>query len=402
MNIPPIEVPPVRRFALLVAALALCAASLAAQRPSEPAGDEQQPIFRLSIDLVQLDAVVTDKKGRHVTTLGPGDFQVLQDGRAQPIVAATYIETEDTWVDGSGLAPLPAAALRPADGRRVIAIVVDDSRMSFSSIHHARRGLATFIDEQFRPGDRAMIVTTSGGYGRVSQLTSSAGTLKAAANRLRYSLWGVHAASALDPIDSSYEPFDTEDQFIERTFAVNAIARIEQAIAAVKELPGRKSVVLVSEGFSVAGFGMDNAVIRDALQRLVDLSNRAGVVIYAVDPRGLVHTGPTAADATQGRGQRGMASIAAMRSAALRDSQDGLRFVTGETGGFAVVNSNDLAHGFKRIMTDQRGYYLIGYQPESGTISASSYSKFRRLKIKVTRKGLRVRTRAGFYARPTE
>ncbi len=91
-----------------------------------------------------------------------------------------------------------------------------------------------------------------------------------------------------------------------------------------------------------------------------------------------------------------------MRSAALRESQDGLRFVTGETGGFAVVNSNDLAMGFGRIMADQQGYYLIGYQPEAGTLNFNSDRKFRTLKIKVKPKGLKVRTRSGFYGQATE
>ena len=73
-----------------------------------------------------------------------------------------------------------------------------------------------------------------------------------------------------------------------------------------------------------------------------------------------------------------------------------------ETGGFAVVHSNDLARGFGRIMNDQRGYYLIGYQPEAGTLHAKSDVQFKRLKIKVKPKGLKIRTRSGFYARPTE
>ena len=153
-----------------------------------------------------------------------------------------------------------------------------------------------------------------------------------------------------------------------------------------------------SEGFSVFGAGMDNAVIRDLLRRLVDRSNRAGVVIYGLDPRGLVNTGITAADSVR----RGGAGIMARRRAALLESQDGLRYVAGETGGFAVINSNDLARGFGRIMSDQRGYYLIGYQPEAGTLHAKSDVQFKRLKIKVKPKGLKIRTRAGFYARPTE
>jgi VWFA-related protein len=211
-------------------------------------------------------------------------------------------------------------------------------------------------------------------------------------------LWDVQAASALAPIDGVIGFDGPQGNYLERTFAESAILRIADAISAVKKLPGRKSVVLVSEGFSVFGFGWDNAYIRDMLQRLVDRSNRAGVVIYAVDPRGLVTTGITAADNVRGGG----AAVTAMRSEALRESQDGLRFVAGETGGFAVVNSNDLARGFQRIMADQRGYYLIGYQPEAGTLSFKSDQQFRRVKIKVKPKGLKIRTRAGFYGQATE
>jgi len=94
--------------------------------------------------------------------------------------------------------------------------------------------------------------------------------------------------------------------------------------------------------------------------------------------------------------------IGSMRSAALRESQDGLRYLANETGGFAVVNNNDLAGGMKRIMVDQQGYYLIGYQPEAGTLAPDATGKFRRVKIKVVRKGLHVRTRSGFYAVASE
>jgi len=92
----------------------------------------------------------------------------------------------------------------------------------------------------------------------------------------------------------------------------------------------------------------------------------------------------------------------AMRNAALRETQDGLRFVTGETGGFAVVNNNDLRAALGRVMADQSGYYLIGYQPPHDTFARSARPDFHRLKIKVTRKGLSVRTRAGFYPFETE
>jgi VWFA-related protein len=365
----------------------------AAQR--EGSGPVDKPIFRLSVSLVQLDAVVTDHKGRHVTTLGPQDFQVFQDGHSQPVVAATYISTGETWNDTSGLPPLPPDAVESDDSQRVIAIVVDDLRMSFESIYYARRGLNRFVEDGFQSGDRAMLVTTSGAT-RGSELTRSPNVLKLAIGRLRYSLWGIRAASALDPVDGS--PNDLAFKgFQEYNFAESAIDRIEDTIAMLKALPGRKSVVLVSEGFSVFGIDMDNTFIRDSIRQLVDRANRAGVVVYAVDPRGLVITGPTAADAGPFSAGLGM-----QRASALRESQDGLRYLTGETGGFAVLNNNDLAMGMRRIMRDQLGYYLIGYQPEAGTVSADSSGRFRSVKIKVLGKGLRVRTRSGFYGVATE
>ncbi len=384
------------RFIPFAIALAVASAAHPDARQN-PEGPPDRPIFRLSVSLVQLDAVVTDSKGRHVTTLGPEDFEVYQDGHDQPVVAVSYIETGDAWHDTSGLPPLPPEAVKPDDARRVMAIVVDDLRMSFESMYYARRGLKRFVDDGFEAGDRAMLVTTSGAVRRPA-LTFSANVLKSAVNRLRFSLWGVRAASALDPVDGA-NPFDAFQNFQEHNFAESAIEGIERSIDALKPLPGRKSVILVSEGFSVFGFGMDNALIRDSLQRLVDHANRAGVVVYAVDPRGLVVTGPTAADSGS---PRMMAGLADRRSSALRDSQEGLRYVAGETGGFAVVNNNDLAAGMRRIMADQQGYYLIGYQPEAGTVSADSSGRFRHVRIKVKRKGLKVRTRSGFYAVATE
>jgi VWFA-related protein len=392
----------VRRLCLL-ALLCVCVvgarpAGQAAPKPGTPAAPDSKPIFRLTVSLVQLDAVVTDRHGRHVTTLGPDDFEVYQDGHPQPVIAATYVDMGSQWEDTSGLPPLQVEAVRPRDARRVMAIVVDDLRMSLESVYYAKRGLQKFAEREFQPGDLAMLVTTSGGRRNPPALTFSPLVLKAAINRLEYSLWGVRAESALDSITGT-SGFDSYRNFQERNFAASALERVEAVIELLRGLPGRKSVTLVSEGFSVFGFGMDNAYVRDVMQTLVDRANRAGVVVYALDPRGLVYTGPTAADSL-GRMKPG--EITDIRNDALRESQDGLRYLAGQTGGFAVVNSNDLAGGMRKIVTDQEGYYLVGYQPEAGTLAQDAAGRFRHVKIKVKRKGLRVRTRSGFYAVASE
>jgi VWFA-related protein len=382
----------------LVAGLVVRAQEPGAHDPGAP----DRPVFRLSVSLVQLDAVVTDRRGRHVTTLGPEDFDVRQEGRPQRVVAATYVRADERWEDTSGLPPLAGSPRAAADATRTIALVIDDLRMSFESIYRTRRALQRFIDTELLPDDYVALVTTSGVRGSSVPFTYSRPQLRAAVTRLRFSLLGAPAASLLDPIS----PFDgwpgagALELFRERTMAEGVLRRIEEIASVLPAEGGRKTIVLVSEGFSVTGDAWRLDGVNSAMRRLVDRANRAGVVIYAVDPRGLVTTGLSAADAA--RGPFGTQALAQRRHAALIETQDGLRYIAAGTGGFAVINSNDMPRALRRIIDDQAGYYLVGYEPEDGTFGPGSSRTFRRVTVRVTRKGLKIRTRTGFYARPTE
>jgi VWFA-related protein len=374
--------------------LSVLCTPLAARQVERP---EPGPVFRLSVTLAQVDAVVTDRKGRHVTTLGPADFQVFQDGRLQPVTAVAYIRADERYLDERGVPEPIIVPARPRDARRVIGLVVDDSRMTFESLYRTRMGLRRFVDEQLQPDDLASVVTTSGARGARWPFTFSRAELRAAVNRLRFSLWNASAAGALEPLENRFDLlFGISERFREEQFALNALDRVADVITAVRELPGRKTVLLVSEGFAITG--LSDTFVREAMNRLVDRANRSGVVIYAVDPRGLVFTGLTAADA--GGSGAAMASVMSRRNEALLQTQDGLRYVAAQTGGFAVVNSNDIPGAFRRVMEDQRGYYLIGFQPATDTFGPER--RFRRVKVKAVGKGLKVRTRAGFYGVATE
>ena len=123
-------------------------------------------------------------------------------------------------------------------------------------------------------------------------------------------------------------------------------------------------------------------------------------MIYAVDARGLVCGCLTAADNTRGLSAASLAARGETRLEAVAATQDGLRYVASETGGFAVVNSNNLPRALDRIAGDLRGYYLIGFQPDADTFGSDG--RFRKIRIKVKRPGLKIRTRAGFYGVPTQ
>jgi len=299
---------------------------------------------------------------------------------------------------------------------------VDDLGLSFESTNRTRQALRKFVDQQMQPDDLVAIVRTSAGAGALQQFTSDRRQLHAAIDRVRWYATGRGGISAFAPIQrdpatltaggsgaagggddgsgSGPESPDSETElndFREEIFAVGTLGAINYVVRGMRELPGRKSVVLLSEGFSLftpdRGRGRSDRVL-EALRRLTDLANRASVVIYAMDVRGLVYTGPTAADDLGGMTPEQISAVGSSRNQQIFDTQSGLNYLARQTGGLFVRNSNDLTGGVEKILADQPGYYLIGYRPERETFDR----RFHTLSAKVRgRSDLTVRTRTGFY-----
>jgi hypothetical protein len=172
-------------------------------------------------------------------------------------------------------------------------------------------------------------------------------------------------------------------------------------VRGLRELPGRKAVLLISDGLKIFNSSDPSRGIRmlSRLRGLTDLANRASVVIYTMDARGLPVFGLTASDNTFGMNadqvERGLSD----RSSSFFESQQGLIYLAQQTGGVAIRNSNDLNKGIGRVIEDQKGYYLIGYRPDDSTFDqVSGRRKFHKLSLKVKRAGkFNVRMRSGFY-----
>ena len=137
----------------------------------------------------------------------------------------------------------------------------------------------------------------------------------------------------------------------------------------------------------------------DALRRLTDLANRASVVIYTMDARGLPVLNFSAADSSAGLTPAQFEHQLAARRDGYFESQNGLNYLAQQTGGMFIRNNNDLNAGIRRVIQDQEGYYLIGYRPDESTFDrASGRRTFHRLSLKVTRPGkFNVRLRNGFF-----
>jgi VWFA-related protein len=429
---------------VVLAALSLSVAVLvSAQRnahaqqptPSKPQPSPTAPpvdvgvdeVVRVTTNLVQFDAVVTDNQGRLVTDLRPEEFEVLIDGKRQPItnfsfisnVPATQIAERPVVRPDKNAPPIPTAPLRASQVHRAIALVADDLGTSFVDLVYVREALRKYVDEQMQPGDLVAIIRTGGGGGALQQFTTDKRLLYRAIERVRWNPSGRSGVSAFAPStqesasglaapvgDTSSIP--SADEFRDSVFTVGTLGALNYVLRGMKELPGRKSVILFSDGFSIypdpanLNDPRDFVSIAESMRRLVDLANRASVVIYTIDARGLPVLGVTAADnITADRQSESYTTLLNTRSDSYRFKNEGMDELAHQTGGFFVHNSNDLGGGVRRILEDQKGYYLIGFRPDDSFFRrVNGRSRFNSFEVKVTRKGLHVRTRSGFYGFP--
>ncbi len=413
-----------KTFAALIVTF-LCALASFAQTPTpKPAADDDD-VVKISTTLIQLDVTVTDKKGNVVTDLKPEDFEVFENGEKQEITNLSFISNTRTETTSAAntkqnpAVPLPPAPLKPEQVRRTIALVVDDLTLSFESVYYVRQALKKFVDRQMQDGDLVAIIRTGGGIGALQQFTADKRQLYAAIEKVRWNPSGTgnigaFAAIEATPLeqakasgaDVSDEQLKAEkdfnqgvSDFREDIFATGTLGAVNFIVRGMRDLPGRKSIMLLSDGFQLFnqdsdGFS-DSTRVLESLRRLVDLANRASVVIYTMDARGLQIAGFTAQDNTAGLSAEAVEQRLSDRRDKLFNTQEGLVYLAKQTGGFPIINNNDLSGGIRKILDDQ-SYYLIGYQPDTETFDPKT-RRFNKLQIKVKRKDVNVRYRSGFF-----
>jgi VWFA-related protein len=345
----------------VAATLAFGSALALADPPSRPA-----PVIQVGVDVIQIDATVTDKQGRPVTDLRPEEFRLKVDGKPLPVENAAFFGRPAA---AFGVGPDAAADAAAASGpERSLVFLIDDLSMSLSSVYWARRALQEFASE--RDDDETMIgLRFTSDEGDKVLLSRNPARLDAAIEGFRYN-------------PRRGNPFLGDANFQQRIYSLLT------TINALRSAPGRKAVVLVSEGLSIESrtdsrdqFMIDtpfDALFADsntdAAQRMiVEVANRASVVIHTMDPNVFI-------------------------SAGRMWLQGSLAQLASDTGGLSVLNGNRLKRGLRNVMEDQRSYYLIGFEPPKSAFSKSrGRPRFHGIELTVDRPGVRVRTRAGFY-----
>lgn len=383
-------------------------------------------MFRVSTELVQVDAVVTDKDGRYVTDLRVEDFELVEDGKTRPISNFRYVAVTAPAAGApiAGAAPgpegPPPALPRTPAGGATMAIVMDDHSLTFESLARTRRLLYEVVDERLAAGELLAVLHTGGGMSNLQQFTSDKRLLRAAIDGVPFNLAGRGGVEAVGireelvsdsrgdraPNESRTGPEPAARQqelaaFVSAMMrerqvglSLSTLTALERVVEGLERLPGRKSMLVLSEGFVFTGHD-EISRVPDRLRRLTDAANRAGVVLYTLDPGGLRTDRPQASDLA---GQ----TFNPVTSQGLRSElRRGLDVLAEDTGGLAIAPTNDLAGALRRVVDDRQGYYLLGYEPDAGRYLTRDHKpRFHRIRVRVKRRGLHVRSRRAYYARP--
>ena len=403
---------------LASALVVLCSLGALAQQPpstaqqpatAPPPASGQPPItFRVEIDYVELDAIVTDAQGRPVRNLTREDFQVFEEGQPQTVTNFSQVDLPLERPDAplfaaSEIEPDVRSNRREFDGR-VYVLVLDDLHTHVARSVQVREAAREFISRYFGANDVAAIVQTGGGSRKgVQEFTGSRARLLRALDAF---MGQKLRSSTLEKLDDynlrrGTPDFDAPRDLSEAERASKARRTLSSLKSVADYLAGirgrRKAVIFFSEGID---YDMTNPVqnryasdILDETQEAIAAATRANVSFYAVDPRGLGGLSQEAIEIAALPDDPSIISPTALHQELLH-SQDSLRTISNETGGFAAVNRNDFSTTFARIVSENSSYYVLGYT----STDTRRDGRFRKIDIRVSRPGLEVRARKGYVA----
>jgi VWFA-related protein len=381
----------------------------------EPAASPPQPTFKVESKLVIVNVSVKDKSGNPITTLQKDNFQVLEDGVAQTVsvfelqklnsdllspmsFAATAPRTlqERTPPAGVVTAPTPNSPIRYQD-RRLLALFFDLTSMQPGEQVRAREAAIKFLSTQMTASDLVSIMTFSTKLNIVEEFTDDRERLLDTLRKMSLgqgSDLADLAATAADEGDDSGSFVADETEF--NIFNTDRkLTALEDAAKKLSIFPEKKALVYFSSG--VGKTGVEN---QSQLKATVNAAVRANVSFYPVDARGLVAT-PPAGDASTAS-PRGTGVFTGTKQAGLKatfnDSQETLYSLAADTGGKALLDSNDLTLGIRQAQNDVTSYYILGYYSSN----SAEDGKFRRIKVTLTgAPQAKLDYRSGYYGPKT-
>ncbi len=402
-----------------------------------PLQKEQTPVFTTGVEAVRLDIVVRGKGGSIVTDLQPNEVRVFEDGQPCAISSFRLVQSElqparHATASGQSASQRAAAGTSPS-----LLLFVFDALGSESALR-VRDSATDLLRRAFPTNMVFAVYRVDGGLQVLQSVTSNRAAASAAirrateradrsrdaaANPTRYQdatdealsraveLQGVRQLNSLSNdaagsinVDRKFAEFEVRmlrfTDLLTREMHGNAsLYALLGILQPLATLSGRKTLVYFSEGLNVP------PAVEDVFQNTISAANRANVAIYSIDARGL----NVRSDGAEARlalelsgGQSGAAS--SIRDDAIQSSQDAIRLnrkgVLGDlaesTGGLLISDTNDLRRGLDHLAVDLQSYYEVAYTSPN----PKTDGRWRVIRVKVSRPGLTVRTRKGYFAFP--
>lgn len=383
----------------------------------------------VSVNLVEVPVSVVDAKGNAIRGLTAKNFALAEDGQSRNV---TVFDTVDYGVEKQA-ANTPSPRVEEAVARRTFLLLFDLSYTNPKSFLRAQTSAREFVAKALAPDDLVGVATIDADRGvlMISGFTTDRSLTEAAvddpsqlASHDPLQIAGRYAYQEIelgpkrvgaDPnllggwmklyLDTTHE----NDQFERRRVELE-LGHLGQLAMKLRSLPGRKQVVLLSEGFSAqtvqgrdirdsseaateleqvirgAVFRTDNDVRLGSSTAMVALGQMArsfhdaDVVLHAVDIQGLRLEN----DVTVG---------------ARLNSNEGLGILTRATGGMLFEHSNDLSGDLSRLLHAQEVVYVLGFQTAS-----NAPGRFHTLTVRVTGvpSSSKVYCRTGYYENSVE
>jgi VWFA-related protein len=376
----------------------------------------------VTVNVVNVEVFVTDKKGNRVTGLTKDDFELFENKRPMAITNFYAIEGgKPTAPPAPPAAPGEAIVEAveppgpPAEDQRLLLVVyVDNFNLRPFNRNRVLREMRTFIDQKLTRGDLMMLVTYDRSVNIRQPFTSDPGLINQALVGLeKISAQGVHADSErrdvlqrIEESESANEAVSwaraySESTFNDLSFSVDSLRDIVNGLAGT---PGRKAVLYVSDGLQmIAGQDVFHAVQAkyaeganltqsfefDASRRFRELTATANanrVTFYTIDAAGLrAYSSISAENQSAGQG-------VFIDQIQIQNLQSTLQMMAEDTGGRAILNSNQVGPQLDRIADDFKSFYSLGYSPPH-----NGDGRYHEIEVKLkNKKGLTVRHRAGY------
>jgi VWFA-related protein len=423
------------RHLALASAFLLASGWLVLQSAPTPAA-QNAPAIHVTTHLVQLNVVVHDKQGDPVSGLRKDDFTILDGGKKQQI--SVFSVTEGNAMQPP-LEPLPPDVFSNRVARQgsvptnVSVILLDGLFTKFEDQAYARWHLIKFLT-QLQPQDRVALYTLGDKLSIIQDFTSDPSPLIEAIRQYQghvptppqpgvqnaaalYHFQDLTGAAALAGRQLDGGLYNLAHRSLHgegwpaKARVLDTLLRAFEDIAdRLSGLPGHKSLIwmtgiiprdftlLFDEGGRLEM--MKTGPLSNQMLRTAEALNRADVAIYPIDARGLF-TDP-AYSATEQYGKLNPRVDSAGNANAIFHSQLNamvdetvdFSFVGEKTGGRGFYNTNDLKGSLRKALDDSEVNYTLGYYPDHNQWDG----RFRPVKVKVDRKDVEVRYRAGYYA----